>query len=328
MTCAAGVEVRVVQRARGGEAKAKVRRRHAVFANLKKVWRVEATGHRLRFTAAEAVLAGTFCSVVPIWKKFGSGGPDARAGERTPEPVAGMSDDDWDTDADHVAPPDSKGTGAGQRAVENPFAQNRQHSEDVLEQKRQSSAEAVREAPKVVKRSGGGSIGGGGGEPCASCSKTVYPAEKVAAGKAVWHKDCFACGSCAKKLSLHSYRLDRTTNTPFCPAHLPAEDRGDRASPVSKLTPAAPAAASPAGAAPATAAPASPAPAVPSAAAAIQTQGGSPSAPRLISEKRTMSFGGGGEKCATCNKTAYAAEQIPAQGRIFHRACFRCTECR
>ena len=46
MTCAAGVEVRVVQRARGGEAKAKVRRRHAVFANLKKVWRVEATGHR------------------------------------------------------------------------------------------------------------------------------------------------------------------------------------------------------------------------------------------------------------------------------------------
>ena len=229
-----------------------------------------------------------------------------------------MSDDDWDTDADHVAPPDSKGTGAGQRAVENPFAQNRRHSEEILEQKRQSSAEAAREAPKVVKRTGGGSIGGGGGEPCASCGKTVYPAEKVAAGKAVWHKDCFACGSCAKKLSLHSYRLDRATNKPYCPAHLPPEDRGDRASPVSKPTPAAPAAA----------ATAAPAPAAPTAAAAIPTQGGSPSAPRPTSEKRTMSFGGGGEKCATCNKTAYAAEQIPAQGRIFHRACFRCTECR
>ena len=223
---------------------------------------------------------------------------------------AGMSDDDWDTDADHVAPPDSKGTGAGQRAVENPFAQNRRHSEEILEQKRQSSAEAVREAPKVVKRSGRGSIGGGGGEPCASCGKTVYPAEKVAVGKAVWHKDCFACGACAKKLSLHSYRLDRAINKPYCPAHLPPEDRGDRASPVSKPTPAAPAAAAPAAAAPAAAAPAAAAPFAASGAATIATAGGSmsPSAPRLTSEKRTMSFGGGGEKCAAYNKTAYAAE--------------------
>ena len=51
--------------------------------------------------------------------------------------------DDWDTDPDHVAPPDSKGTGAGQRAIENPFYQNQQHSEEILEQKRQSSAEAA-----------------------------------------------------------------------------------------------------------------------------------------------------------------------------------------
>ena len=226
--------------------------------------------------------------------------------------------DDWDTDADFVAPPDSKGTGGGQRVVENPFNQNRQHSEEILEQKRQSSAEAAREAPKVVKVSRAGSIGGGGGEPCASCSKTVYPAEKVAAGKAVWHKDCFACGSCAKKLSLHSYRLDRTTGKPYCPAHLPLEDRGDRASPMSKLMPAAPAAA-----APAALAPAAPAPA-----ATFSTEGGSQLAPRLTSEKRTMSFGGGGERCAACSKTAYAAEQMPAQDRVFHRECFRCTECR
>ena len=40
-----------------------------------------------------------------------------------------------------------------------------------------------------------------------------------------------------------------------------------------------------------------------------------------------MSFGGGGEKCAACSKTAYAAEQMPAQGRVFHRECFRCNEC-
>ena len=41
-----------------------------------------------------------------------------------------------------------------------------------------------------------------------------------------------------------------------------------------------------------------------------------------------MSFGGGGgEKCFHCKKTVYVAERATAQGNVFHKACFRCTEC-
>ena len=134
-------------------------------------------------------------------------------------------DDEWDTDPDHVAPPDSKGTGAGQRAIDNPFDQNRRHSQEIAAQKQQTATVAAREAPKVVKKAPGGTIGGGGGEPCTACGKTVYAAEKIAASKGVWHKDCFTCGSCFKKLDLHSYRIDRASGKPYCVAHLPAEDR-------------------------------------------------------------------------------------------------------
>ena len=35
-------------------------------------------------------------------------------------------------------------------------------------------------------------------------------------------------------------------------------------------------------------------------------------------------FGGGGEKCTRCAKTAYPAERVAVNDRIFHQACFRC----
>ena len=38
--------------------------------------------------------------------------------------------------------------------------------------------------------------GGGGGEKCPRCQKTVYPAEKLAACSASWHKACFKCKTC------------------------------------------------------------------------------------------------------------------------------------
>ena len=37
---------------------------------------------------------------------------------------------------------------------------------------------------------------GGGGEICPRCQKTVYPAEKLAACSASWHKGCFKCKTC------------------------------------------------------------------------------------------------------------------------------------
>ncbi|CAF1419974.1 unnamed protein product [Rotaria magnacalcarata] len=47
---------------------------------------------------------------------------------------------------------------------------------------------------------------GGGGEICPRCQKTVYPAEKLAACSAAWHKGCFKCKTCNSILTLASYK--------------------------------------------------------------------------------------------------------------------------
>ena len=40
-----------------------------------------------------------------------------------------------------------------------------------------------------------------------------------------------------------------------------------------------------------------------------------------------MSYGGGGNKCAVCGKTAYYAEQKKALGNVYHKQCFKCSDC-
>ncbi|XP_036801530.1 LIM domain and actin-binding protein 1 isoform X2 [Oncorhynchus mykiss] len=40
---------------------------------------------------------------------------------------------------------------------------------------------------------------------CSSCLKPVYPMEKMTADKFIFHKNCFCCKHCQKKLSMHSY---------------------------------------------------------------------------------------------------------------------------
>lgn len=39
------------------------------------------------------------------------------------------------------------------------------------------------------------------------------------------------------------------------------------------------------------------------------------------------SFGGGGEKCAICQKTVYQAEKLATHGVCYHISCFRCATC-
>ena len=34
-------------------------------------------------------------------------------------------------------------------------------------------------------------------------------------------------------------------------------------------------------------------------------------------------FGGGGEKCARCGKTVYAAEKVAAASLEWHKGCFK-----
>lgn len=51
--------------------------------------------------------------------------------------------------------------------------------------------------------SGGGAGGGsryGGADKCPRCGKTVYMAEKIVGAGSSWHKGCFNCSSCKKKL--------------------------------------------------------------------------------------------------------------------------------
>lgn len=41
-----------------------------------------------------------------------------------------------------------------------------------------------------------------------------------------------------------------------------------------------------------------------------------------------MAFAGTTQKCQACDKTVYLVDQLAADNRIFHKACFRCHHCR
>uniref|UniRef100_A0A3Q3IXF6 LIM zinc-binding domain-containing protein n=1 Tax=Monopterus albus TaxID=43700 RepID=A0A3Q3IXF6_MONAL len=42
-------------------------------------------------------------------------------------------------------------------------------------------------------------------EMCSACFKPVYPMEKITTDKYIFHKTCFCCKLCKKKLSMYSY---------------------------------------------------------------------------------------------------------------------------
>ena len=61
---------------------------------------------------------------------------------------------------------------------------------------------------------------GGGGEPCTLCSKRVYPAERTttASGR-VYHKTCFVCTKCTRRLTPAQCCEDGVTGRLYCEAH-------------------------------------------------------------------------------------------------------------
>ena len=233
-----------------------------------------------------------------------------------------MGDDDWDTDSDFTAAPDRHGQGASMSGVINPY------TEKVPEEPKGPSARALeygagavaeKEIPKVVKRTT--SFGGGGGEKCTICNKTVYAAERAAANGKPYHKECFRCATCNVKLT-NNFCVDANSGALLCKPHFmqnvrenPAvagkadSARRESIMPVPEELPATAPAPMPAPApAPAPAPPPTPAPAAPAAPAASR-------------------FGGGGQKCARCGKTVYAAEMAMAQGDMYHKECMRCLTC-
>ena len=60
--------------------------------------------------------------------------------------------------------------------------------------------------------------------------------------------------------------------------------------------------------------------------AAVPVAAAAPAAPKLT-KKKLPSFGGGGEKCQACGKTAYVAERVQVGKYYFHSDCLKCAEC-
>ncbi|XP_061411828.1 LIM zinc-binding domain-containing Nebulette-like [Lethenteron reissneri] len=57
--------------------------------------------------------------------------------------------------------------------------------------------------------------------PCARCSKTVYPIEKLSCLDKVWHKACFHCEVCKMALNMKNYKgYDKR---PYCNMHYPKQ---------------------------------------------------------------------------------------------------------
>lgn len=55
--------------------------------------------------------------------------------------------------------------------------------------------------------------------PCARCTKTVYPVEKLNCLDKYWHKGCFKCETCGLTLSLKTYK--GYNKLPYCNVHYP-----------------------------------------------------------------------------------------------------------
>jgi len=55
--------------------------------------------------------------------------------------------------------------------------------------------------------------------PCARCSKTVYPTEKLNCLDKIWHKGCFKCDTCGMTLNMKNYKGYK--KIPYCSAHYP-----------------------------------------------------------------------------------------------------------
>ena len=204
-------------------------------------------------------------------------------------------------------------------------------------------APAKSAAPKVKRTF---SFGGGGGEKCHRCRKTVYLAERAQAQGNVFHKLCFTCTECNSKLSANNWCVDTGGNL-YCKPHFTqllrssggkynlgnaaAEPPSASPPPTKTAWEAAPAQPPVAAPAPASAATPAPAPApkpAPAAAPTLKDDSAGESGTKVSKVKRTFSFGGGGgEKCHRCRKTVYLAERAQAQGNVFHKLCFTCTEC-
>eukprot|EP00128_Syssomonas_multiformis_P010018 Colp12_sorted_trinity150504_noHs@3229 len=143
---------------------------------------------------------------------------------------------------------------------------------------------------------------GGAPNKCPRCQKAVYMAEEILGAGQKWHKMCFTCAECNK-------RLDSTTMADkdgqiFCKtcygksSGIKGYGYGQGAGVLS----------------------------MDGAVSSSNTY--APAARGSSSSPAASRFGGAAEKCPRCAKSVYAAEKVTGAGASWHKACFNCKDCK
>ncbi|KAL6447602.1 hypothetical protein ACFW04_000059 [Cataglyphis niger] len=140
---------------------------------------------------------------------------------------------------------------------------------------------------------------------CPKCGKSVYAAEERVAGGLKWHKQCFKCGLCNK--SLDSTNCSEHEGELYCKvchgrkfgpkgygfgggAGCLSMDQGEHLQ--------------------------------------AKSEGELSRGSNAILEPRAIAKAPEGEGCPRCGGYVYAAEQMLARGRAYHKMCFKCKMCR
>ncbi|XP_034185644.1 muscle LIM protein 1 isoform X6 [Osmia lignaria lignaria] len=137
---------------------------------------------------------------------------------------------------------------------------------------------------------------------CPKCGKSVYAAEERVAGGLKWHKMCFKCGLCGKLLD--STNCSEHEGELFCKvchgrkfgpkgygfgggAGCLSMDQGEHLKSSEELS----------------------------------------RGSNAVLESRAIAKAPEGEGCPRCGGYVYAAEQMLARGRAYHKSCYKCKVC-
>ncbi|KAL0273228.1 UNVERIFIED_CONTAM: hypothetical protein PYX00_005957 [Menopon gallinae] len=136
---------------------------------------------------------------------------------------------------------------------------------------------------------------------CPKCGKSVYAAEEKVAGGLKWHKMCFKCGMCNKMLdSTNCAEHEGELYCKTCHARKYGPKGygfGGGAGCLSMDT------------------------------GDHLQRNGHQYGTNAVLDSRTIARAPEGEGCPRCGGYVYAAEQMLARGRSWHRECFKCGEC-
>lgn len=143
----------------------------------------------------------------------------------------------------------------------------------------------------------------GSGDLCPRCNCTVYMAERIIGGGKAYHKSCFRCGECSKSLdSTTLCQHEREIYCKACYSRLFGPKGYGFAGGASGLS---------------------------------MDTGKLYEVTREnvshLAQAQVPQIGSGGdgskETCSRCSQAVYFAERVASMGKVYHKACFRCSNC-